>query len=125
MKPDTFTYNEFVKEYDDEFRGTVCCPAGWLPDIYPEEWEWHYSSKSDSLIPRYTKAWRIIEDETTTIKKELMLFFEIDLPTVEALFFGSVTEQRKLSIPEAPAAPQTTLSQVTNMIEVYYTKYIK
>lgn len=53
LPDEKFDYDLWVSETDGHACGTVCCAAGWLPAVDPENWQWQDDWRAnDLLMPR-------------------------------------------------------------------------
>jgi hypothetical protein len=51
LKPRQFNYEQIVSRTDRQHQcGTVCCLAGWMPRIDPENWRWARATGDNDLL---------------------------------------------------------------------------
>lgn len=93
LNNDQFDYSQFVAIYDHKQQcGTVCCAAGWLPKVFPQEWELAFDGVR--WIPAMPNFGPDQEIEDT-----LAHFFGMTSIEVNALFYGDYYAQDELNLP--------------------------
>jgi len=84
-----FHFSDFVTEYDQENKcGTVCCAAGHLPAIDPENWKWvAYEEDIGNGNTRTKASIRYKLDFVSgNIFINLEHYFELDYITIRRVF---------------------------------------
>lgn len=75
-----FNFRYFVSEYDEEAKcSTVCCAAGWLTAVDPEEWAVRGYPGCHWIQAR--------RDDTGDESHQLARYFETDRENTESLFY--------------------------------------
>lgn len=82
LEPEKFDYGHFVREHADNC-GTVCCAAGWLPKVDPENWEWYKPSLKSSA---HIRLKHMLHFNTFDA---LSLYFDISLEVGRGIFLDA------------------------------------
>lgn len=72
-----FHFNQFILERDDNMCPTVCCLAGWLPNIDSEYWSYKYDS---TTIVERNGIYRLNESSIAN-------YYGINIKLTEAIFY--------------------------------------
>ena len=112
LKREQFNYSRWVTEYDYANKcGTVCCAAGWLPQVFPKEWAWIIDPNwgAEVFMPNYRPL--------DTVEEYLQRFFGMNNYEVYALFYGDLEYQDMYNLPIVNS--DGNLEDVIKLFEVF------
>jgi hypothetical protein len=113
LKSNQFDYSKYIADTNEEGNcGTVCCAAGWVPEVFKEESPFTWEEViSDSLLlysesPELTVSEMEIVEELkldfnllNELQLRLCIFFKLTREEQNALFQGHDMAQIDLGLP--------------------------
>lgn len=135
-----FNYAQYVTKTNATVDcGTVCCAAGWMPEVFKEDspftWEdmieGNYlvrvcSLDDESIKELFSEKEQAIAKRDITLHAQdvkIMAFFDLSLEQVNALFQGSGFDQFMLKLPITDFA--SSLPEVIHLFETYVEKHVQ